>query len=50
MMDDLNDLFRENNNYHNEYRNSDVIAINEGQFFNNLYSFVKKSVDIDKKL
>jgi thymidine kinase len=31
------------------YKNTDVILINEGQFFSDLYPFVKKLVDIEKK-
>lgn len=40
----LNNIF--NDMYYDEY---DVIIIEEGQFFSNLYDIVKKMTDIDKK-
>jgi thymidine kinase len=46
-----NELFTENELLeHNNLRNSDVILINEGQFFNDLYNIVVDMLDNNKKV
>ena len=48
MLDKLSNLYE--SEYKKDYEESEVIAINEGQFFDDLLNFVKKSVDQDKKM
>jgi thymidine kinase len=43
--DCLNDIFK-----NNDYKKSNIIIIEEGQFFSNLFNIVKKMTDIDKKV
>jgi len=47
-IDDLNALY-ETPEFQNQYETAEIIFINEGQFFNNLYEFCVRAVDVDCK-
>jgi thymidine kinase len=50
-VENLKDLwFNSDENNHNLIRNSDVILINEGQFFDNLYEVVKDMLENNKSV
>lgn len=47
-IDDLKDL-SEKPFFQSQYNSAEIIFINEGQFFHNLYEFCIKAVDVDNK-
>ena len=51
MLKDLNDAwYNKSNIYYDKLHNSDVILINEGQFFDNLYKIVLEMVEEQNKI
>ncbi len=48
IVNDLNELY--NNKYLSLYNNADIIIIEELQFYNDAYNFVKRAADIDNKI
>ena len=49
MISNLNDIFQDEN-LHNEYKNSQYLFINEGQFFKGLKQFCEDAANKDNKI